>query len=75
MEKYFVRSSFWCFKLYKINHEQQNLRKKYQFVLRPKYLRSDEDFETIAISNFNGQWKQVVYIEPIQPITNKKTKK
>lgn len=46
-----------------------------QFVLRPKYLRSDEDFETIAISNFNGQWKQVVYIEPIQPITNKKTKK
>jgi hypothetical protein len=46
-----------------------------QFVLRPKYLRSDEDFEPIAISNFNGQWKQVVYIEPIQPIPNKKTKK
>jgi hypothetical protein len=45
-----------------------------QFVLKPKYLRSDADFEPIAIMNFNGRWSQVPYMEPIQPAPVKKTK-
>lgn len=45
-----------------------------QFTLQPKYLRSDSDFETIALMNFDGRWQQVPYQEPeIQ--TFKKQKK
>jgi hypothetical protein len=45
-----------------------------QFCLKPKYLRSSEDFETIAITNFEGRWQQIPYMEPeITPI--KKSKK
>jgi hypothetical protein len=46
-----------------------------QFVLKPKYLRSSEDFEPIAIMNFDGQWNQVPYIEPEPILPTKKPKK
>lgn len=45
-----------------------------QFVLKPKYLRSSDDFEPIALMNFDGRWQQLPYTEP--PIENfKKAKK
>lgn len=45
-----------------------------QFVLKPKYLRSSDDFEPVAIMNFEGRWQQMPYMEPEQaPI--KKAKK
>lgn len=43
-----------------------------QFVLKPKYLRSDSDFEPVAIMNFDGRWSQVPYIEPSPAIPTKK---
>jgi hypothetical protein len=46
-----------------------------QFVLKPKYIRSDADFEPVAIMNFDGRWSQVPYIEPAPAIPTKKTKK
>jgi hypothetical protein len=46
-----------------------------QFVLKSKYLRSDGDFEPVAIMNFEGRWSQVPYIEQIAPIPTKKPKK
>jgi hypothetical protein len=46
-----------------------------QFVLKSKYLRSDGDFEPVAIMNFDGRWSQVPYIEQIAPIPTKKPKK
>ena len=45
-----------------------------QFVLKPKYIRSDGDFEPVAIMNFDGRWSQVPYIEPVPAITTKKSK-
>lgn len=45
-----------------------------QFVLKAKYLRSSDDFDPIAIMNFNGKWQQIPYSEPIQE-TYKKAKK
>jgi hypothetical protein len=45
-----------------------------QFILKPKYLRSSDDFEPIALMNFNGKWQQVPYTEPVQE-TIKKNKK
>jgi hypothetical protein len=45
-----------------------------QFVLKPKYLRSDSDFEPIAITNYDGRWSQVPYIEPLIIQTTKKNK-
>lgn len=44
------------------------------FVLKPKFLRSTDDFDPIAISNFNGSWTQVPYLES-DVITIKKSKK
>lgn len=45
-----------------------------QFVLRPKFLRSSDDFDPIAITNFAGEWRETNYIESInQP--QKKSKK
>ena len=35
-----------------------------QFILKPKFLRSSDDFDPIAIMNFNGNWQQIPYIEP-----------
>lgn len=35
-----------------------------QFILKPKFLRSADDFEPIALMNFDGKWQQVPYIEP-----------
>lgn len=46
-----------------------------QFILKPKYLRSSEDFEPIAIMNFEGQWNQVPYMEPETILPTKKPKK
>lgn len=43
-----------------------------QFVLKPKYLRSSDDFEPIAIMNYTGSWQQVPYIHAIP---NPKAKK
>lgn len=43
-----------------------------QYVLKPKYIRSDGDFEPIAIMNYNGRWSQVPYIEPAPAIPTKK---
>ena len=45
-----------------------------QFVLKPKYIRSDGDFEPVAIMNFDGRWSQVPYIEPVPALPTKKTK-
>lgn len=45
-----------------------------QFILKPKYLRSADDFDPIAICNFNGAWSQVPYM-PTDVIPVKKTKK
>ena len=43
-----------------------------QFVLKPKFLRSSDEFEPIAIQNFDGKWHQVQYIESdIKPIKKK----
>lgn len=39
-----------------------------QFTMRAKYLRSSDDFDPIAIMNFNGLWQQVPYI-PIETNT------
>ncbi len=36
-----------------------------QFILKPKYLRSSDDFEPIAINNFEGSWREVPYIYSI----------
>lgn len=38
-----------------------------QFVLKPKYLRSSDDFEPVAIMNYEGNWRQMPYIEPEIP--------
>jgi hypothetical protein len=47
-------------------------REHNQFVLKAKYLRSDSDFEPVAIMNFDGRWNQVPYIEPSPAIPTKK---
>ncbi|MFN9302387.1 MAG: AAA family ATPase [Candidatus Kapaibacterium sp.] len=51
-------------------------RKNKTYNMLPRFLRSDEDFEPIAIQNFGGAWHQVEYIEPEQFNFNsaKKTK-
>ena len=46
-----------------------------QFVLKPKFLRSSDDFEPVALMNFNGRFQQVPY-EPSETITiSKKQRK
>lgn len=45
-----------------------------QYILKAKYLRSSDDFDPIALMNFNGRWQQIPYAEPVQE-TFKKTKK
>ncbi len=37
-----------------------------QFVLKPKFLRSSEDFEPIAIFNYDGKWQQIPYEMTVQ---------
>jgi hypothetical protein len=49
-------------------------REHNQFVSKPKYLRSDSDFEPVAIINYDGRWSQVPYIEP-SPAIHIKNKK
>lgn len=50
-------------------------REAQQFVLKPKFLRSSDDFDPIALMNFNGRFQQVPY-EPSETITiPKKPKK
>jgi hypothetical protein len=46
-----------------------------QFVLKPKYLRSSDDFDPVAIMNFNGLWQQVPYIQQETITLPKKQKK
>ena len=46
-----------------------------QFILKPKYLRSSEDFEPIALMNFDGRWQQVPYLQPETIVIPKKSKK
>ena len=41
-------------------------REARQFVLKPKFLRSSDDFEPIAICNFDGRWTQIPYELTIQ---------
>lgn len=36
-----------------------------QFVLKPKFLRSSEEFEPVALMNFDGKFQQVPYEIPI----------
>lgn len=50
-------------------------RETKQFILKPKYLRSSDDFEPIAIMNFDGQWNQVPIIETDTITIPKKVKK
>jgi hypothetical protein len=50
-------------------------RETRQFILKPKYLRSSDDFEPIAIMNFEGQWNQVPLIETDTITIPKKVKK
>jgi RecA-family ATPase len=45
-----------------------------QHILKPKFLRSDSDFDPIAITNYDGRWMQQHYIEQ-EIILPKKTKK
>lgn len=45
-----------------------------QFILKPKFLRSADDFEPIALMNFDGKWQQVPYMEPA-PIEGTKKRK
>lgn len=49
-------------------------REARQFVLKPKFLRSSDDFEPIAICNFDGRWTQIPYELTIQQ-NYKNTKK
>ena len=46
-----------------------------QFILKPKYLRSSDDFEPVAIMNFDGRWQQVPYLQPDTIVIPKKAKK
>lgn len=46
-----------------------------QFTLKPKYLRSSDDFDPVAIMNFDGKWQQVPYIEQETFSIPKKSKK
>jgi hypothetical protein len=47
-----------------------------QFILKPKFLRSSEDFEPIALMNFDGRWQQLPYQAPVQiELPTKKSKK
>jgi hypothetical protein len=46
-----------------------------QFILKSKYLRSDTDFDPIAIMNFDGRWSQVPYIQQEIVTPTKKQKK
>ena len=41
-------------------------REAKQFVLKSKFLRSSDDFEPIAICNFDGRWTQIPYEFTIQ---------
>lgn len=45
-----------------------------QHILKPKFLRSDSDFDPIAIFNYDGRWMQQTYI-PQEIILPKKSKK
>ena len=40
-------------------------------ILKPKFLRSSDDFEPIAINYINGQWRQTHFEQQIE-ITKKK---
>ena len=43
-----------------------------QMILKPKFLRSSDDFDPIAINYINGQWRQEHYNPPIEIINKKK---
>lgn len=45
-----------------------------QFILKPKFLRSDDEFDPIAIANRMGQWEQQTFIQE-EFLNTKKTKK
>ena len=45
-----------------------------QHILKPKFLRSDSDFDPVAIVNYDGKWMQQHYIEN-EIIIPKKQKK
>lgn len=42
-----------------------------QFVLKPKFLRSSDDFQPIALMNFEGRMQQVPFEQPILEIPKK----
>ena len=46
-------------------------RETRQFVLKPKFLRSSDEFEPIALMNFEGRWQQLPYQQPILEIPKK----
>ena len=50
----------------------EKVKETNQFVLKPKYLRSSDDFEPIAIMNYSGNWTQVPYIPVIPNVKAKK---
>jgi hypothetical protein len=54
--------------------EVTKVKETKQFVLTPKYLRSSEDFDPVAIMNFDNRWQQVPYQAP-EVETYKKSKK
>lgn len=39
-----------------------------QIVLKPKFLRSSDEFEEVALMNFNGRWHEVPYEPEPEPI-------
>lgn len=43
-----------------------------QFILKPKFLRSADTFEPIALQNFNGVWQHVNFEPPPPPPKTKK---
>ena len=42
--------------------------------LSPKFMRSDSDFETVSIKNFQGVWHEVAYEAPISEQIKRKPK-
>ena len=43
----------------------EKVKETKQFVLKPKFLRSSDEFEPIALMNFDGRFQQVPYEQPI----------
>jgi hypothetical protein len=48
-------------------HKESN-----QLVMKSKFLRSTDDFDPIALMNFNGNWSQMPYDHSVEKKTIKR---